>query len=64
MAGTPKNTSGESAPRQAERPRRRLFPFIVSWLSSAVAMVAAAILPGVSIDDFWARSWWRPSSRC
>ena len=39
---------------QPERPRRRLFPLIVSWLATGVAlMVAAGILPGVSIDGFW-----------
>ena len=32
----------------------RLFPLLVSWLATGVAlMVAAGILPGVHIDDFW-----------
>jgi uncharacterized membrane protein YvlD (DUF360 family) len=43
-----------STPRQPERARRRVFPLVVSWFASAVAlMVAAAILPGVEIEDFW-----------
>jgi uncharacterized membrane protein YvlD (DUF360 family) len=37
-----------------ERARRRLFPLIVSWLATGVAlMVASWILPGVHIDNFW-----------
>ena len=43
-----------STGRHGERPRWRLFPLIVSWLATGVAfMVAAGILPGVSIDGFW-----------
>ena len=43
---------GESA--GGERPRLRLFPLVVSWLATGLAfMVAAGILPGVSIDGFW-----------
>ena len=39
---------------QPERPRWRLFPLIASWLATGVAfMVAAGLLPGVSIDGFW-----------
>ncbi len=39
---------------EAERPRRRLFPLLVSWLATGVAlMVASWILPGVHIDSFW-----------
>ena len=42
---------------QPERPRWRLVPLLAAWLASGVAlMVAAGILPGVSIDNFWARS--------
>ena len=38
---------------QGERARRRLFPLIVSWLATGVAlMVASWILPGVHIDNF------------
>ena len=45
---------GESTDWQPERPRWRLFPLVVSWLATGVAlMVAAGILPGVSIDGFW-----------
>ncbi len=45
---------GQSTSWQSERPRWRLFPLIVSWLATGVAfMVAAGILPGVSIDGFW-----------
>ena len=39
---------------QPESSRRRLFSVVVSWLATGVAlMVAAGILPGVGIDDFW-----------
>ena len=39
---------------QPERPRWRLVPLLAAWLASGVAlMVAAGILPGVSIDNFW-----------
>ena len=38
---------------QPERSHWRLLPLLASWLASGVAlMVAAAILPGVHIDDF------------
>ena len=44
---------GQSTAWRAERPRWRLFPLVVSWLATGAAlMVAAALLPGVSIDDF------------
>jgi uncharacterized membrane protein YvlD (DUF360 family) len=47
-------TSGEPTRWQPERPRFRLFPLVVSWLATGVAvMVAAGVLPGVHIDDFW-----------
>jgi uncharacterized membrane protein YvlD (DUF360 family) len=47
-------TYGQSTEWQPERPRLRVFPLIVSWLAMGVAlMVAAGLLPGVSIDDFW-----------
>ena len=47
----PKN--GGSPSWQPVRTRRRLFPMIVSWLAIGVElMVAAAVLPGVHIDDF------------
>jgi uncharacterized membrane protein YvlD (DUF360 family) len=47
-------TYGASTAWKPERPRLRPFRLVVSWLSAAVAlMVAAGILPGVHIDDFW-----------
>jgi uncharacterized membrane protein YvlD (DUF360 family) len=47
-------TYGDSMDWQSERPRWRLFPLVVSWVAAAVSfMVAAGILPGVSIDGFW-----------
>ncbi len=48
----PSHTS--SAAWQPERAHRRLFPLIVSWLATGVAlMVAAWALPGVDIGTFW-----------
>ena len=45
---------GRSAAWRAEPPRLRLFPVVVSWLAAGVAfMVAAGVLPGVSIEGFW-----------
>ncbi len=47
-------TYGQSTRWKPERPRLRLFPLIVSWLATGVAlMVAAWILPGVDIGSFW-----------
>jgi uncharacterized membrane protein YvlD (DUF360 family) len=47
-------TYGQSTNWQPERPRLRVFPLAVSWLAMGIAlMVAAGILPGVSIDNFW-----------
>ena len=38
-----------------ERPRLKLFPLLVSWFATGVAlMVAAWLLPGVDIKSFWA----------
>jgi uncharacterized membrane protein YvlD (DUF360 family) len=45
---------GERVVWQPERPRLRPARLLVSWLVAAIAvMVAAAIVPGVSIDGFW-----------
>ncbi len=45
---------GQSMAWQPERPRWRLFPLLVSWLATGVAlMVASGILPGVHIGSFW-----------
>jgi len=47
-------TNGRSTAWQSASARRRLFPLIASWVSTAVAfIVAAAILPGVGIEGFW-----------
>ena len=44
---------GQSTAWRPERPRFRLFPLVVSWLATGVAlMVAAGMLPGVTIDGF------------
>src|SRR6478752_1004118 len=44
---------GHSTAWRPERPRFKLFPLVVSWLATGVAlMVAAGILPGVTIDSF------------
>src|SRR3954469_19918087 len=50
----PEPDCGQSTAWRPERPRWRVFPLVVSWLATGVAlMVAAALLPGVSIDSFW-----------
>src|SRR6476661_5901983 len=44
---------GESTAWAPERPRWRVFPLLVSWLATGVAlMVAAGLLPGVTIESF------------
>src|SRR5688572_8411815 len=54
MTSGPEPSYGRSTAWRPERPHWRPFPLIVSWLATGVAlMVAAAILPGVHIDDFW-----------
>ena len=54
MPSDPEQTYGQSTAWKPERPRWRLFPLVVSWLATGVAlMVAAGILPGVDIDGFW-----------
>ena len=45
---------GEFRAWAPERPRFRLLHLIVSWLVSALALLAAAaIVPGASIEGFW-----------
>ena len=47
MTNGPEPAYGQSTAWQPERPRWRLFPLVVSWLATGVAlMVAAALLPG------------------
>ena len=54
MSSAPEPAYGHSTAWQPERPRLRLFPLLVSWLATGVAlMVAAALLPGVDIKSFW-----------
>ena len=54
MTSGPEQSYGQSMTWQPERPRWRLFPLVVSWLGTGVAlMVAAAVLPGVDIASFW-----------
>jgi uncharacterized membrane protein YvlD (DUF360 family) len=46
-------TYGRSTSWQPARPRWRLFPLLVSWVATGVAlMVAAWVLPGVDIENF------------
>ena len=53
-SSAPASDYGQSAAWRPERPRLRLFPLLVSWLATGVAlMVAAALLPGVDIGSFW-----------
>jgi uncharacterized membrane protein YvlD (DUF360 family) len=45
---------GQSTPWKPEAPRLRLFPLIVAWLATGVALLVAAwVLPGVDIRSFW-----------
>jgi uncharacterized membrane protein YvlD (DUF360 family) len=54
MTSVPEPSYGQSTAWRPERPRWRLFPLLVSWFATGVAlMVAAAILPGVDIESFW-----------
>ena len=55
MASSPEHSSGQSTDWQPERPRLRLFPLLVSWVATGIAlMVAAWVLPGVDIKSFGA----------
>ena len=54
MPSDPELTYGHSTAWKPERPQLRLFPLLASWLATGIAlMVAAGILPGVHIDNFW-----------
>ena len=54
MTSEADQTYGQSTPWKPERPRIELFPLVVSWLATGVAlMVAAWVLPGVDIRSFW-----------
>jgi uncharacterized membrane protein YvlD (DUF360 family) len=54
MTSAPEPSYGKSIAWQPERPRLRLFPLLVSWFATGLAlMVAAAVLPGVDIVSFW-----------
>ena len=54
---TPSNseqTYGQSTAPQPERPPFKVFPLVVSWLATGIAlMVASWLLPGVDIASFW-----------
>ena len=54
MSSAPQAAFGDTSGWRPERPRLRLFPLLGSWLAAGIAlMVAAGLLPGVHIDDFW-----------
>jgi uncharacterized membrane protein YvlD (DUF360 family) len=54
VSEAPPAAYGEVPSWQPERPRLRPLRLLLSWLISAVALlVAAAVLPGVSISTFW-----------
>ena len=50
----PERSYGHSTAWKPDAPRLRLFPLVVSWFATGVAlMVAAWLLPGVDIRSFW-----------
>ena len=54
MPSDPEPTYGHSTSWQPERPRLKVFPLLVSWFATGVAlMVASWVLPGVDIKSFW-----------
>src|SRR3954465_12443272 len=54
MSNNSELTYGQSTDWQPERPRLRVFTLVVSWLATGIAfMVAAGLLPGVSVEGFW-----------
>ena len=54
MPSEAERTYGQSTAWKPERPRLRLFPLVVAWLATGVAlMVAAWVLPGVDVKSFW-----------
>ena len=57
MPDAPDRVYGQSTAWRPERPRLRLFPLLISWFGTGIAlMVAAGLLPGVDIKSFWALS--------
>ena len=53
MSSASEQSYGHSTAWRPERPRLRLFPLLVSWLGTGIAlMVAAGLLPGVDIKSF------------
>ena len=54
MPSDPEQTYGHSISWQPERTRLKVFPLLVSWFATGVAlMVASWALPGVDVVSFW-----------
>jgi uncharacterized membrane protein YvlD (DUF360 family) len=54
MPSEREQTYGHSTSWQPDRPRLKVFPLLVSWFATGVAlMVASWALPGVDIVSFW-----------
>ena len=50
----PQPEYGQSTAWQPDRPSLKVFPLVVSWFATGVAlMVASWVLPGVDIGSFW-----------